>query len=65
MRCQSFSGLGLDTASTVVLLALNAGVARGGLPAPAVLAQPLLFAAGRSAFDTADGVLMSPRIAGA
>jgi len=52
-------GLGLDTASEIVLLALNAGVASGGLPAPAVLALPLLFAAGMCAFDTADGVLMS------
>ena len=50
-------GLGLDTAGEVVLLALNAGVA--SLPAPAVLALPLLFAAGMCALDTADGVLMS------
>jgi high-affinity nickel-transport protein len=52
-------GLGLDTASEVVLMALSAGAANGGLPAPAVLALPLLFAAGMTAFDTADGVLMS------
>ena len=52
-------GLGLDTASEVILLALNAGAASGDLPAPAVLALPLLFAAGMSAFDTADGILMS------
>jgi nickel/cobalt transporter (NiCoT) family protein len=52
-------GLGLDTAGEVMLLALNAGAASGAPPTPAVLALPLLFAAGMCAFDTADGILMS------
>jgi cobaltochelatase CobN len=52
-------GLGFDTASEVALLALGAGVAASGLPATAVLALPLLFAAGMATLDTADGVLMA------
>jgi high-affinity nickel-transport protein len=53
-------GLGLETASEVTLLSLSAGAAsHGGLPLPAVLTLPLLFAAGMSAFDTADSLLMA------
>jgi high-affinity nickel-transport protein len=53
-------GLGLETASEVTLLALSASTASaGGLPVLAVLSLPLLFAAGMSALDTLDSVLMS------
>lgn len=53
-------GLGLETASEVTLLALSASTAsQGRLPALAVLTLPVLFAAGMTGFDTADGLLMS------
>ncbi len=52
-------GLGFDTATEVGLLTITAGVASNGVPAQAVLALPILFAAGMSAMDTADGVFMS------
>ena len=53
-------GLGLETASEVTLLALSASAARAGaLPALAVLTLPLLFAAGMSALDTLDSLLMA------
>ncbi|GDY30554.1 HoxN/HupN/NixA family nickel/cobalt transporter [Gandjariella thermophila] len=53
-------GLGLETASEVTLLALTASTASGGrLPLLGVLSLPLLFAAGMSAFDTADSLLMT------
>lgn len=51
-------GLGFDTASEIGLLALTAGAATGDLPMGAVLSLPLLFAAGMTAMDTTDGVLM-------
>lgn len=51
-------GLGFDTASEVGLLAMTAGASAGNLPVPAVLALPILFAAGMSIMDTTDGVLM-------
>ncbi|AMO25492.1 nickel transporter [Ramlibacter tataouinensis] len=51
-------GLGFDTASEVALLAMSAGASTGDLPLAAVLALPVLFAAGMSAMDTTDGVLM-------
>ncbi|HVB64911.1 MAG TPA: HoxN/HupN/NixA family nickel/cobalt transporter [Nitrolancea sp.] len=51
-------GLGFDTASEVGLLAMTAGASAGNLPVPAVLSLPILFAAGMTAMDTADGVLM-------
>jgi nickel/cobalt transporter (NiCoT) family protein len=63
-------GLGFDTASEVGLLAITAGVASGtpllagatpaGHTAPilAVLSFPILFAAGMSLMDTADGAFM-------
>lgn len=53
-------GLGLETASEVTLLGLSASTAASGaLPALAVLTLPLLFAAGMSALDTCDSLLMS------
>jgi high-affinity nickel-transport protein len=53
-------GLGLETASEIALLALSAtAVSGGGLSILAVLSLPLLFAAGMSAFDTCDGLLMT------
>src|SRR3954454_16610114 len=52
-------GLGFDTATQVALLVLAAGSAAFVLPWYAILVLPILFAAGMSLFDTADGVLMS------
>jgi nickel/cobalt transporter (NiCoT) family protein len=53
-------GLGLETASEVTLLSLQASTAsQGALPALAVLTLPLLFAAGMSAMDTADSLIMT------
>lgn len=53
-------GLGLETASEVTLLSLSASAAsQGRLPTMAVLTLPLLFAAGMTACDTADSLLMS------
>jgi high-affinity nickel-transport protein len=53
-------GLGMETASEVTLLSLSASTAvTGRLPLYAVLSLPLLFAAGMSAFDTADSLLMT------
>lgn len=68
-------GLGLDTASEIGLLALTASASGGhrpsfaggaggaaghaGLPFGAVIALPLLFAAGMTLMDTTDGIFMS------
>lgn len=52
-------GLGFDTASEVALLAISAGAAAQGLPFSAVISLPLIFAAGMSLMDTADGAFMS------
>jgi high-affinity nickel-transport protein len=53
-------GLGLETASEVTLLTLSASTAQAGqMGLLATLSLPLLFAAGMSAFDTCDGLLMS------
>jgi high-affinity nickel-transport protein len=52
-------GLGFDTATEVGLLALAAGVATHQVPFLAVLSLPILFAAGMSLMDTADGAFMS------
>ncbi len=52
-------GLGFDTASEVALLAISAGAAAQGLAFPVVIALPLIFAAGMSLMDTADGAFMS------
>lgn len=52
-------GLGFDTASEVALLAISAGAAANGLPFWAVISLPLIFAAGMSLMDTADGAFMA------
>src|SRR5579872_4352645 len=52
-------GLGFDTATEVAFLAIAAGAAAQGLPFYAVLALPIIFAAGMSLMDTADGAFMS------
>lgn len=51
-------GLGFDTATQVALLVLAAGSALT-LPWYAILVLPVLFAAGMSLFDTADGIFMA------
>ena len=48
-------GLGFDTATEVALLVLAGTAVVGGLPFYAILSLPILFAAGMSLFDTADG----------
>jgi high-affinity nickel-transport protein len=52
-------GLGFDTATEVGLLVLAAGAAAFSLPWYAILVLPILFAAGMSMFDTADGCFMN------
>jgi high-affinity nickel-transport protein len=52
-------GLGFDTASEVALLVLAGTAVVSGLPFYAVLSLPVLFAAGMSLFDTADGCFMN------
>ncbi len=52
-------GLGFDTASEVALLAIAAGVATHHVPLLAVMSLPIIFAAGMSLMDTADGAFMS------
>lgn len=53
-------GLGFDTASQVGLIAIAGSTAiAGGLPPLAIIALPILFAAGMSTMDTLDGVFMS------
>jgi high-affinity nickel-transport protein len=52
-------GLGFDTASEVALLAIAAGASQSSLPVVAIMALPLLFAAGMSLLDTADGIFMT------
>lgn len=53
-------GLGFDTATQVGLIAIaGAGAVVGGLPPLAIIALPILFAAGMSMMDTLDGVFMS------
>ena len=51
-------GLGFDTATEVALLVLASTSALAGLPWYAILALPVLFAAGMSLFDTIDGSFM-------
>ncbi|MFM9377455.1 HoxN/HupN/NixA family nickel/cobalt transporter [Gordonia sp. VNK21] len=51
-------GLGFDTATEIGLLALAGGAAVSSAPWWAVLALPLLFAAGMSLLDTAQGAVM-------
>ena len=52
-------GLGFDTATEVALLALAGTGAAAGLPWYAVLVLPVLFAAGMTMMDTADGLFMT------
>jgi nickel/cobalt transporter (NiCoT) family protein len=52
-------GLGFDIASEVALLAVAAGVAAHHVPVLAVVSLPVLFAAGMSLMDTADGAFMA------
>ncbi|MFE9328394.1 HoxN/HupN/NixA family nickel/cobalt transporter [Nocardia sp. NPDC052278] len=51
-------GVGFDTATEVGLLVLATGSASAGVPWYSMLSLPLIFAAGMSLLDTADGVLM-------
>jgi high-affinity nickel-transport protein len=52
-------GLGFDTATEIGLLAISAGAAQGVISVFGILSLPLLFAAGMSLMDTADGMFMS------
>ena len=52
-------GLGFDTATEVALLALAGSAGAARLPLYAILAPPLLFAAGMTLFDTLDGIAMA------
>ncbi|HJQ45675.1 MAG TPA: HoxN/HupN/NixA family nickel/cobalt transporter [Amycolatopsis sp.] len=52
-------GLGFDTATEVGLLVLAGGTAAFALPWYAILVLPVLFAAGMTLFDAADGCLMN------
>ncbi|NEW08132.1 HoxN/HupN/NixA family nickel/cobalt transporter [Paenibacillus sp. SYP-B3998] len=52
-------GLGFDTASEIALLAISANAAKDAIPFIGVISLPLLFAAGMSLFDTADGMFMT------
>ncbi|MBJ7470685.1 MAG: hypothetical protein JHD16_05260 [Solirubrobacteraceae bacterium] len=48
-------GLGFDTATEIALLVLAGGGAAAGLPVLAILALPILFAAGMTLLDTLNG----------
>ena len=52
-------GLGFDTATQMALLVLATGTATLTLPWYAILVLPVLFAAGMTLFDTADGIFMA------
>ncbi|HVU73826.1 MAG TPA: HoxN/HupN/NixA family nickel/cobalt transporter [Mycobacteriales bacterium] len=52
-------GLGFDTATEIALLVLAGSAVAGGLPFWAILALPVLFAAGMSLLDTIDGAFMN------
>jgi high-affinity nickel-transport protein len=52
-------GLGFDTATEVAMLVLAGTAIASGLPFYAILSLPILFAAGMSLFDTADGCFMN------
>src|SRR4029078_8830614 len=52
-------GLGFDTATEIGLLAIAAGGAPHRFPFLAIVSLPLIFAAGMSLMDTADGAFMS------
>jgi high-affinity nickel-transport protein len=51
-------GLGFDTASQIALLATSAGAVSEAIPWYAILSFPILFTAGMSLMDTADGFFM-------
>jgi len=51
-------GLGFDTATEVAILGISATMARGSLPLWGVMVFPLLFTAGMTLMDTADGLAM-------
>jgi high-affinity nickel-transport protein len=51
-------GLGFDTATEIGLLTMAGLAASQSLPVAAVLTLPIVFAAGMSLMDTADGVVM-------
>ncbi|MGN6102854.1 MAG: HoxN/HupN/NixA family nickel/cobalt transporter [Devosia sp.] len=51
-------GLGFDTATEVAMFGVSAAQVDKGIPPEAIVALPVLFAAGMSLVDTADGVLM-------
>lgn len=51
-------GLGLDTAASISLFVLT-GTLAPGLPWYTVMVLPILFTAGMTLFDSADGILMS------
>jgi nickel/cobalt transporter (NiCoT) family protein len=51
-------GLGFDTATEIAMFGVSAAQAANGVSFAAILAFPLLFAAGMSLVDTTDGVLM-------
>ncbi len=52
-------GLGFDTASEIALLSVSATTAQSAISFAGVLSLPLLFAAGMSLMDTADGLFMT------
>ncbi len=52
-------GLGFDTATEVGLLVLSGDAVANGLPFYAILALPILFAAGMSLLDSIDGCFMN------
>ncbi len=52
-------GFGFDTASEIALIAVSASVAFQAMPMSVVAVLPLLFAAGMTLMDTADGVFMT------
>lgn len=52
-------GLGFDTASEVALLAISATASQHALPFTGILDLPIVFAAGMSLMDTADGIFMT------
>jgi len=57
--------LGFDTASEVVLLDISANAASQSVPFILIISLPILFAAGMSLMDTADGIFMTTAYKGA
>jgi len=51
-------GLGFDTATEVAMFGVSASQIANGAPMQTVVVLPLLFAAGMSLLDTADGIVM-------